>query len=364
MCEPPETRLSATSPRNVVSAPLPRDTSTMTPWQQWKSGALSTGWILVPLRLFLGVTFTYAALYKIADKTFLDATSSSGIFNQMKLAADNSPFGAILNEMLEHSTAIGVLMIIGELAVGVGMLLGIYTRIAATGGALIALSLVLTVSWGTTPYFYGADIPYVFAFIPFVLAPDGGPFSVSNALKKNKNLEQDDQRRTLVKVGAAAGAAVVLGGVAAAVSKISGQSGGGSGGGSASPSPSSSRPTSSSPAPTSSSPAPTSSSASPMPTGPKIAAASDVPVGGAQAFQNPGTGEPAFCVQPQSGQYAAFSAVCTHEGCTVDFRNSKFMCPCHGAEFDAATGEVLRGPARDPLPPIAVVEAGNDIYLA
>jgi Rieske Fe-S protein len=55
------------------------------------------------------------------------------------------------------------------------------------------------------------------------------------------------------------------------------------------------------------------------------------------------------------GAVHAFSAVCTHEGCTVDVvARGAIQCPCHGSRFDAATGAVVAGPALRPLPPIGV----------
>lgn len=54
--------------------------------------------------------------------------------------------------------------------------------------------------------------------------------------------------------------------------------------------------------------------------------------------------------QPTAGSYKAFSAICTHEGCPVDkVEDGKIECPCHGSAFDASTGKVVQGPAKDPL---------------
>lgn len=50
------------------------------------------------------------------------------------------------------------------------------------------------------------------------------------------------------------------------------------------------------------------------------------------------------------------SAICTHRGCTVAAPQTgdQVTCPCHGSQFDAETGAVLRGPATAPLPKVAV----------
>jgi Rieske Fe-S protein len=58
-----------------------------------------------------------------------------------------------------------------------------------------------------------------------------------------------------------------------------------------------------------------------------------------------------------------FSAVCTHQGCSVSsVENGTIACPCHGSRFDARTGAVVNGPATNPLPPIAVVVRNGGIY--
>jgi Rieske Fe-S protein len=64
-----------------------------------------------------------------------------------------------------------------------------------------------------------------------------------------------------------------------------------------------------------------------------------------------------------SGDVHAFSAVCTHQGCTVDtVAAGSIDCPCHGSSFDADTGAVISGPASRPLPPIAVVVRDGQVF--
>jgi Rieske Fe-S protein len=65
------------------------------------------------------------------------------------------------------------------------------------------------------------------------------------------------------------------------------------------------------------------------------------------------------------GSVHAFSAVCTHQGCTVDkVSGGTIRCPCHGSTFDAATGAVTGGPAPSPLPTIAVAVRDGGVYRA
>lgn len=63
------------------------------------------------------------------------------------------------------------------------------------------------------------------------------------------------------------------------------------------------------------------------------------------------------------GTIHGFSAVCTHQGCTVDnISGGVISCPCHGSRYDAQTGAVVGGPAPAPLPKVAVVVRGTDVY--
>lgn len=109
-----------------------------------------------------------------------------------------------------------------------------------------------------------------------------------------------------------------------------------------------------------------SASSSPKPTGHVLVAAADVPVGGAKRVQDPKTGDPMYVVHEQGGSFRAFSAICTHAGCTVVFLSGRerFGCPCHGAVYDARTGDVLGGPAPRGLPEIPVTVSSGQVVMA
>lgn len=77
------------------------------------------------------------------------------------------------------------------------------------------------------------------------------------------------------------------------------------------------------------------------------------------------SGNPAVLVHLDSGDFVAYSAVCTHQGCTVAYQNGQLACPCHGSVFDPANGaEVVAGPAPRPLPDIPVEVRGGEVFRA
>lgn len=84
--------------------------------------------------------------------------------------------------------------------------------------------------------------------------------------------------------------------------------------------------------------------------------------GSAHFFES--RGKPAVILQPKPGEYAAFSAVCTHLGCVVQWQEEKgeFLCPCHAGRFSAA-GVVLGGPPPRPLEPLPVAIDGDQLLI-
>ena len=111
--------------------------------------------------------------------------------------------------------------------------------------------------------------------------------------------------------------------------------------------------------------APSSDDASKKPSGAgkdhhALAEVSDIPVGSSVSAKT-SDGKPALVSRPKAGEIVAFSAICTHMGCTVAPAGKKLHCPCHGSVYDAATGKVLHGPAPRPLPKIPVTVKGKEV---
>ncbi|MFF5725577.1 DoxX family protein [[Kitasatospora] papulosa] len=125
---------------------------------------------LLPLRIFLGVTFVYAGLDKLTDSAFLSASGAGSIGEMMHAVRDSAAIPGLVDLALKSPEGFGYAIAIGELLVGLGTLAGLWARLAALGGALISLSLWLTVSWQSTPYYYGNDLVYLMAWLPLLLA--------------------------------------------------------------------------------------------------------------------------------------------------------------------------------------------------
>src|SRR5579863_316212 len=133
------------------------------------------GWILIPLRLFLGITFIYAGLQKLTDPQFFNPTAAGYIGKQIAAFATGSPLHDFLVQVtIPHAYLFGVLIAYGELAIGVGTILGFLLRPAAFFGMLISLMFFLTATWRVRPYFYGSDIVFFFCWLTLLIA---GPAS-------------------------------------------------------------------------------------------------------------------------------------------------------------------------------------------
>lgn len=368
-------------------------------------------WALLLLRAFLGVTFTFAGLQKLADPGYLDPRNPTSAAHQMLLLRSNSPIGPLLTLSTRVPTLTSLLIALGELAVGLGTLLGLWTRIAAAGGAVLSLTFFLTVSWNTRPYYYGADIVFLFAWLVMLafgphgrLSADGWlrnrargnlrlgpvPASVAVAVPRLRNLcgqgkkcglnadghctrpsgcpvfpvqetlptplSEELDRRTVVARGAAAVVvgifALLVGGITAIIGRVVGGT-------------TINTPTPPAPAqPPQSTTRPGSQGTSSAATGTALAATSSVPVGQALSF-TAADGNPGWVVHPTGATFVAFSAICTHAGCTVQYDQStvQFVCPCHAGVYDARTGQVLQGPPPAQLPSIAVHVVNGEIRV-
>jgi thiosulfate dehydrogenase [quinone] large subunit len=328
---------------------------------------------LLPLRAFLGVTFCFAGLQKLANPGFFDPANPISIQAQLAGAARRSPIHALVGPLAHVATPLGLLIAFAELAIGVGTLLGLWQRVAALGGIVLSLMLFLAVSFHSAPYYTGADIVFVFAWTPLALAGAGPVLSADAAIAARAHAaaaarpsrrisEQEASRREVVLKGTVTGvvavASLFLGGAVAGLGRLAGRAKPAGTGTALAPSAQSAQ---SAPASTARPGVSAAAGGGGHPAGTAIGPAKDVPVGSAAGFSDPATGDPSIVLQPKAGTFLAFDAVCPHAGCTVQYDPSAkvLVCPCHGSQFSASTGAVQLGPAATGLNPIKIAEGGD-----
>ena len=91
-----------------------------------------------------------------------------------------------------------------------------------------------------------------------------------------------------------------------------------------------------------------------------LAATSQIPVGSGMIFP----AKQVVVTQPSANEFKAFSAVCTHMGCIVNqISDGTIDCPCHGSQYSIKTGDVVAGPAPNPLPAKQIKVSGDSIFL-
>lgn len=96
------------------------------------------------------------------------------------------------------------------------------------------------------------------------------------------------------------------------------------------------------------------------PTGKRLASTSDIPVGGGKVFG----ADKVVVTQPAPGTFKAFSAICTHQGCTVNkVADGTIDCPCHGSKYAIADGSVVHGPAQRSLAARQITVSGDAVVL-
>ncbi|TGN73293.1 Rieske (2Fe-2S) protein [Streptomyces bauhiniae] len=95
--------------------------------------------------------------------------------------------------------------------------------------------------------------------------------------------------------------------------------------------------------------------------GQALGSVSEIPEGGGKIF----AAEKVVVTQPKKGEYKAFSAVCTHQGCTLNkVADGTVDCPCHGSKFRISDGSVAHGPATEALAAKEIMVHGNTVHLA
>ncbi|MHB8596321.1 MAG: Rieske 2Fe-2S domain-containing protein [Ktedonobacteraceae bacterium] len=357
-------------------------------------------WVLLPMRLFLGITFIYAGVQKLTDPQFFNPAARGYIGKQMVAFATGSPLHGLLIRFVPHAMLFGALVAFGEIAIGLGALLGLLFRPAAFFGILINVVFFLTATFHVYPYFYGSDIVFVFCWLTvFISGPantglpsidewfvqhvlsdslrvhyalvtdvllgiNGAPTPgmLQNSAGNNRGKQPASNKRSSSRYAQLKRAeeesrrnflwGMLTGGAGIAILAWMGSSlhlfpGSIIESGSASPGASTSSSSTSSGTATTSG---TSGST-------VIAQVNAVQNNSSVNFTLASNGDPGVLVRLANGQFVAYDATCTHAGCPVGYDpgSQLLQCPCHGAIFDPAkAGAVVQGPAQTPLTSVPV----------
>lgn len=369
--------------------------------------------ILLPLRLFLGITFVYAGIQKVTDPQFFDPKAIGYIGKQMARFSVGSPIGWLMTHLVPHAPLIGIAIIVGEVAIGLGTLFGFLFRPGAFFGLVLSLSFFLTASWHTYPYFYGADIVFVFAWMTLILSgplhsgyptldeyivepllariplqlqreiaplfalvlgitivsePDissvatmphyatqqgkqGAQYAQGRQGMQQARIQQQRKQSQVARIRENR-RNFILGAISGAVGGLAMF-------GFASILFRNTQPTTSGTTTggTTGSTTTTSSGTTTSASGNVIAQVSAVPKNSSATFTIPSNGDPGVLVHLNNDQFVAFDATCTHAGCPVSYdpASQLLQCPCHGAAFDPAkNAEVVNPPAQTPLTAVQI----------
>ena len=271
------------------------------------------------MRLWLGFTWIYAGWDKATDAGFLTRGATGFIGTQLSAYSAQSPLGHFaFNKLMEHSVQVGLLVMVSEFAIGLATLLWVVPSLAAFAGFSMSLGLWLASSFHVNPYFLASDTTFAVLWLSYFLLIVGKGGSRDISLNRRGAL-----RITIIGLLAIGGAAL---------GKIFTQRG---------------------------------KTNSAENTSTRLRKLADFPVGSVSNFVL-ASGEPAILFRTKTGVFA-YSAICTHQGCTVGYSASskRLLCPCHGAQYDPfALAKVVTGPALNPLASIKVAIDGDWIISA
>jgi thiosulfate dehydrogenase [quinone] large subunit len=276
-------------------------------------------WAIRVLRAWLSFTWIYAGWDKATDPGFLTKGETGFIGDQLNGFATNSPVGWLFDNLSEQAIAVGIFVIFSEFAVGIATSLWIAPTTAAFGGFLTSIVLWLASTFYVSPFFLASNTAYAVLWLVYFLTLVGNRRSVDIAL----------DRRGAIRIGALSLAAVGAALVGKTFAKVS------------------------------------ETSATTVSGSSQIIELAKINIGETHQFAL-GNGMPAILFRTKTGVFA-YSATCTHQGCTVAYESSKksLNCPCHGAEFDPfKNGGVITGPTRDALPTVKVKITGDWVVLA
>lgn len=176
---------------------------------------MDLGLVLLPLRIFLGLSSLYAGMGKLTNPAFFEGGGERGSIVHWLASLEPWAVAApLLRFAVAHPVGAGLTVAFLQIIVGVLTLAGLWQRLAATIGALLSAALLVTVSWRAAPAYDVPDIIYLAAWSPLAIA--GAPvFSLDARLageawrRLGPRVSLWDLRRRVLRRGALLASLVV-----------------------------------------------------------------------------------------------------------------------------------------------------------
>jgi uncharacterized membrane protein YphA (DoxX/SURF4 family) len=141
--------------------------------------------LLLPLRIFMGVTFVYAGVQHLTDSAYFDPSKPGYIGHLVSQYAVGSPIqGFLLGVVAPNAVTFGYLVAVGESLIGVAILLGFLFRLAALAGLLLNLTFFLSATWTAFPFYFGSDIVFVMCWLTLLFTGPQAGLSVDSIIAK------------------------------------------------------------------------------------------------------------------------------------------------------------------------------------
>ena len=275
-------------------------------------------WPVRVIRFWLSFTWLFAAWNKATDPGFLTSGSSTFIGAQLTGYSTQSPIGFVFEKLIDSSVQVGIFVMISEFSIGLATIFWVVPSMAAFGGFSMSIGLWLATSFRVDPYFLASDTAYAVLWLSYLL----------HIVNNRKGLSISIERRGVMRVGIIGALAVAFAGVGRFLTPKSTQD---------------------------------KASAA---TKTKIIELAALNVGATKNFVLT-NGAPAVLFRTKTGVFA-YSAICTHQGCTITFNaaSKTLKCPCHGSEFDPFNAaKAVVGPATVKLPSVRVAIDGAWVVL-
>ncbi|MEO6703960.1 MAG: TQO small subunit DoxD [Jatrophihabitantaceae bacterium] len=152
----------------------------------------ANGWPVLPMRLFLAALFMFAGYAKLSYPGFFDPNSVSGLKASVDAVKHGTPIGGALGPLADHPSLFGHITAFAEIAIGLGLLVGLLTRIAALGGMVLTVMIALSIDWGgikqytgSSGWFTSVDFAVAAALSVFLIG-GADPFSLDGLIWRSR----------------------------------------------------------------------------------------------------------------------------------------------------------------------------------